>query len=149
MFTCDVRPPPHARQPSLLVVDDHRDSARILARVLGLYGYDVTTANGRDEALEACGHEAFDLLSTDIELGEARDGVQLFGELQLAHGIKGIAYSGYGEAENVARAMDAGFSDYIMKPVSIQAILGSIGKVLGVTPTRLSPMPGPSPVKAA
>src|SRR4051794_20256198 len=79
--TPNVRPPPSPpsppspapHQPRLLVVDDHLDSARVLARVLGLYGFDVTTASGRDGAVAACDGQAFDLLFTDIELGEAGD----------------------------------------------------------------------------
>jgi CheY-like chemotaxis protein len=38
-----------------------------------------------------------------------------------------IAMTGYGQPEDVARGMEAGFDHYLVKPVGLQALLPLIG----------------------
>ena len=53
------------------------------------------------------------------------------GRLRASHGLKGIALSGYGMEEDVARSHEAGFITHLTKPVDfhqLQRVLGEFAK---------------------
>jgi CheY-like chemotaxis protein len=54
--------PPASAQPSVLIVDDEEDLARALKRVLVRRGYEVTTANEGNAALELLKQRTFDVI---------------------------------------------------------------------------------------
>ena len=43
-------------------------------------------------------------------------------ELRDAHGLKGIALSGYGMEQDVAQGKSAGFVAYLVKPVRVELL---------------------------
>jgi CheY-like chemotaxis protein len=100
----------------ILVVEDHGDTSRLMARLLEGHGHAVRTAEGVTTALEAAGQEEFDLLISDIGLPDGT-GIELMRQLRATHPIKGIALSGYGSSEDVREARDAGFAAHVTKPV--------------------------------
>lgn len=56
---------------------------------------------------------------------------RLCGVQQLA--IKAIAISGHALAQNIVRSKEAGFAEYLLKPVNIQTIDDAVTKVLSRT----------------
>src|SRR5688572_33365114 len=101
----------------ILVVDDHEDSLKALARLLQINGYVVHTARTAEEAKALAAGRRCDLVIGDIGLPD-QDGCALMRELREAHGLKGIALSGYAERSDVKDALAAGFDRHIAKPVS-------------------------------
>ena len=58
------------RPTTILLVEDNPDSLRALAMSLSLLGYEVRPANSLRTALAAAAHEGYDLIVSDLELGD-------------------------------------------------------------------------------
>ena len=121
-----------ARQ--ILLVDDHVDSLRPIQSFLRTIGYGVATADSVATALRAVTERKFDLLVCDIGLPDG-SGEDLLRQLRAGgHDLPGIALSGYGMEEDIARSYAAGFQLHLTKPVSPQNLQAAIDQVttLGV-----------------
>jgi signal transduction histidine kinase/CheY-like chemotaxis protein len=117
-------------QTRLLLVEDHRDTARTLARLLNGSGYIVKTAHSVASALQLAENEPFDILVSDIGLPDA-SGYELMQQIKARYGIKGIALSGYGMEDDVNRSRAAGFVDHVTKPVNVDELEAVIQRVRG------------------
>jgi signal transduction histidine kinase/ActR/RegA family two-component response regulator len=125
----------------LLLVEDHPDTARVMGRLLTNLGHDVTTAHTVAAALELPrGGQPFDLVLSDLGLPDG-SGFDLMRRLREEHGLPGIAISGYGMEEDVARSEQAGFLAHLTKPVDFQKIRA----VLNQYAAARHPAPGPPP----
>jgi PAS domain S-box-containing protein len=113
----------------ILVVEDHPDTAEILARLLRMSGYIVRTAHTVATALQLAAVERFDVIVSDIGLPDAT-GYDLMKEIKLRYSIKGIAMSGYGMDEDLRKSHEAGFSDHIVKPANIAQLERSIRRIV-------------------
>ncbi len=69
--------------------------------------------------------EKFDLVVSDLGLPDGT-GIQLMQKLRADHGLRGIALSGYGMEEDIARSREAGFVAHIIKPVQIAELRRTI-----------------------
>ena len=98
----------------LLIVEDHPDTARALGRLLRNRGYIVLVAGTIKEALEALA-EPVDLIISDIGLPDGT-GYELMKRAREIRPVSGIALSGYGMEEDIARSREAGFSEHLVKP---------------------------------
>jgi CheY-like chemotaxis protein len=106
----------------ILLVDDHHDTNRAMARLLQRLGYDVCTADSVRSALEAAGSGAtFDLLISDIGLPDGT-GLELMQQLRQRQSIKGIALSGFGMEEDVRKSKAAGFYEHLTKPINFKRL---------------------------
>jgi PAS domain S-box-containing protein len=113
----------------LLVVEDHADTATMLAKLLGSAGYSVKTAASAAEALDLASKEPFDLLVSDIGLPDAT-GYQLMQQIKERYGTNGIAMSGYGMDEDIRKSREAGFSDHLVKPISFAQLDQAIHRLM-------------------
>lgn len=119
-----------AGQLRILVVEDHRDTAEVLRRLLQASGHHVRTANSAASALELAGKEPFDVLVSDIGLPDTT-GYELMKEIKARYAMIGIAMSGYGMEDDLLRSRDAGFSDHIVKPANVAQLERSIRRLTG------------------
>ena len=101
-----------------MLVEDHADTARVLAKLLRDSGYEVTTANSAASALQIAASEPFDIMVSDIGLPDA-NGYELMTQIRDRHGVKGIALSGYGMEEDMRKSREAGFTDHVVKPANL------------------------------
>ncbi|HSV15218.1 MAG TPA: ATP-binding protein, partial [Tepidisphaeraceae bacterium] len=122
----DSRPVARAR---ILLVEDHADTARILARLLHHAGYEAHAVHNIAAALDAAAKQPFDLLISDIGLPDG-NGFDLMAQIKSRHGISGIALTGYGMEDDMRRGREAGFVDHVVKPVSIPQLEQVIQRVL-------------------
>jgi DNA-binding NtrC family response regulator len=60
--------------PRLLFVDDEPSIRATLAAILKMRGFEVTTAATVSEALQYIARQTFDVLVSDLNIGEAGDG---------------------------------------------------------------------------
>ena len=104
------------RTLKILVVEDHGDTSRLMARLLQGHGHDVRTAEGVSTALAVAEQEPIDLLISDIGLADGT-GLELMRQIQAIRPTKGIALSGYSSSEDVRQSKDAGFAAHVTKPV--------------------------------
>jgi PAS domain S-box-containing protein len=130
----DAAPAP-ATRPSdtahrVLLVEDHPDSARTLARLLAGAGYEVQTAHSVAAALHLASASPFDVMVSDIGLPDGT-GYELMAQIRDQYAIPGIALSGFGMEDDLRKGRDAGFEEYVVKPVSVAHIDRAIRRILG------------------
>jgi CheY-like chemotaxis protein len=123
---------PHPRG-RILLVEDHRDTARALSRLLSMLGHQVSIAQTVSEALSLVDSpDRFDLMISDIGLPDG-SGLDLMTQLrQRFNGsdMRAVALTGYGMQEDQRRALDAGFDAHMTKPVDIQKLADTINELL-------------------
>jgi signal transduction histidine kinase/CheY-like chemotaxis protein len=110
---------------SILLVEDHADTRRVMVRLLKTMGCQVEPAGSVAEALEAAAKFAFNLVISDIGLPDG-SGIELIRQLKQRYNVKGIALSGYGMDEDLIRSRDAGFDSHLVKPVDVQELEDTI-----------------------
>jgi signal transduction histidine kinase/CheY-like chemotaxis protein len=120
---------PPGERPRLLVVEDHEDTAEILARLLEISGYEVAAVHTAAAALTAAASAPFDLLISDIGLPDA-SGLDLMRQIRERFGIPGIALSGYGMTEDLENSRDAGFLDHLVKPINIEHLKTTVHRIV-------------------
>jgi CheY-like chemotaxis protein len=113
----------------VLLVDDNVDAVESMEILLQAFGYDVSTAIHPDLALAQL--EAFDPAAAVIDIGlPGMDGYQLAAEIRrrlAGKPMRLIAFTGYGGADDIARAKTAGFDAHLVKPVEIDRLLAALG----------------------
>ncbi len=117
-------PPPGTegvKRLRLLLVEDHRDTAAVMSRLLRGLGHEVATAGTVAAALRLVREQPFDLVLSDLGLPDG-SGMDLMRELKQHFGLRGVAISGYGTEDDVLRAKDAGFIAHLTKPVNFQQV---------------------------
>ncbi len=122
----DAPPPPlHDTAPEsgsqgrILVVEDHVPTCRALASLLTRRGFDVITAGSLSEARRAAEQGQYHFIISDIGLPDG-DGVTLMKELrEVFPDLRGVALSGYGAEQDIARSRDAGFEEHLTKPINV------------------------------
>jgi signal transduction histidine kinase len=122
--TARSAPASQVRGRKILVVDDNRDAATSLARLLRLLGATVEVRHSGPEALAALSPGSHDLVLLDIGMPQM-DGYEVARRIrdrpELA-GISLIAVSGWGQAEDVRRSAEAGLDGHLIKPVDVSTL---------------------------
>jgi DNA-binding response OmpR family regulator len=124
----------------LLLVEDHADTAQVMARMLRRSGFQVTVATTIAQALaetDAARKAVNDsgrsrpirLVISDLGLPDG-SGHELMKELAGTHRLRGIALSGFGMEDDVQRAAEAGFARHLTKPVDFDTLLTNIRELL-------------------
>jgi PAS domain S-box-containing protein len=113
------------RQLRLLLIEDHVDTAEALAHLLTDLGHQVTVTGTVAASLAAAAADTFDLVVSDLGLPDG-DGYDLMRTLAARHGLIGIALSGYGMEEDVARSRAAGFACHLTKPMSLDTLRAAL-----------------------
>ncbi|MCS0580655.1 hybrid sensor histidine kinase/response regulator [Massilia pinisoli] len=112
----------------ILLVEDNVDACATLADILAAEGHDVVCAvDGREGLTLALGRQ-WDVILCDIGLPEL-DGLALMQALRAQQeGARpyAIALTGYGQPDDAARGLAAGFDRYLVKPVGASALLGVV-----------------------
>ncbi|HSC69211.1 MAG TPA: response regulator [Cellvibrio sp.] len=113
-----------------LLVDDNEDATNSFAQLLEAVGHDISVAYRGAVALDKIGREQFDVVLLDIGLPDI-DGYEVARRIRTGNNvITIIAVSGYGQAEDVRKAFNAGFSGHLTKPVSLEALERTVSQLL-------------------
>jgi signal transduction histidine kinase len=102
----------------VLVVDDSRDSAESLSKLLRLGGHDVAVAHESEQALHLAATTQPAVVLLDIGL-PGMDGYEVCRRLRqsgLVHALI-VAMTGYGLERDRRRSQEAGFDTHMVKPV--------------------------------
>jgi PAS domain S-box-containing protein len=105
----------------ILLVEDHEPTRAALTNLLTGRDCKVFAAKSVAEAQALAKLETFDLVVSDIGLPDG-NGYMLMSELREKFGLKGIALTGYGMEQDVARGQNAGFVAYLIKPVRVESL---------------------------
>ena len=110
-----------ARARTVLIADDNEDARESLAALLEIDGHTVRMAADGREALLVSEHQLPDVAILDI-------GMPLLNGYEVATRIRAsdwgrdmllIALTGWGQAEDQARAREVGFDHHVTKPVDV------------------------------
>lgn len=118
---------------TVLVVDDTRDGRELIARILTDCQARVRVAASAHEAFEALRAERPDVLVSDLGMPEV-DGFELIGWVRAlpreAGGqLPAIALTAFARPEDRLKALEAGFSTHISKPVEPGELIAAVASV--------------------
>ena len=112
----------------ILVVDDEESNLKVLSRLLGKDGYEVSTATSGPGALEILRAEQPELLLTDLKM-PGMNGLELLRAARtVSPTTEVILMTAYGTVEIAVEAMKEGAYDFVTKPLKRHEILKSVGK---------------------
>lgn len=117
----------------ILVIEDNSITAKALEYDLKNAGYKVLLAFSSHAALEHILHSSFDLLITDINLGDAQmNGIDLVKTLNKIKNIPVIYLTSHGDDETLEDVAETNHSYYVSKPYDSQRLL----KIIKLTINR-------------
>jgi two-component system CheB/CheR fusion protein len=120
--------PQHFMRPAaarrVLVVEDNIDNAQSLQETLELDGHEVRMAHDGPAAIDLAKAFHPDIVVCDIGL-PGMDGYDLARAFRGDDDLKGVplvALSGYGQPDDVKRAVEAGFDRHLTKPAKLEEL---------------------------
>jgi two-component system phosphate regulon response regulator PhoB len=114
---------------TVLVVDDDSDVRTLLARALGVEGFQVETVGDGHAAREALARRDPDLVVLDLTL-PAEDGLDILTELRATSDVPVIVLTGRGAENDRILGLKLGADDYLVKPFSPSELAVRISAVL-------------------
>jgi signal transduction histidine kinase/ActR/RegA family two-component response regulator len=122
-------PLPESQRPlSVLLVEDHEATLRLMTRLLRQLGHQVTAATTVASAAAAARQQRFDVLLSDLGLPDG-SGLDLMRELRADYGDRSVALSGYGMDKDVAASRAAGFAEHLTKPFEVHQLVATLSRV--------------------
>ncbi len=117
------------RKLKILIVDDDDVSTLFLQKVISKYSREILKVRTGREAIETCQNVPdIDLVLMDIEMPET-DGYQATREIRkFDHDIVIIAETAFALYNDSAKALEAGCTDYISKPINLELLNDIINK---------------------
>jgi DNA-binding NtrC family response regulator len=108
------------KKAKVLVVDDEVAFADNIAKLISKRGYEVTTVNNGQSAVEALDESDFDIIILDLKM----PGLDGLATLKLIKGkrpgVEVIILTGHGSMESGIDGIQLGAFDFIMKPVRFE-----------------------------
>ena len=141
--TSPSRSPSAARREStrILVVDDDPHMLRYLRDALSAAGYDPIVTGEHQKLSRIIRAKKPQLILLDLVL-PGTDGIELMEHVPELADLPVIFISGYGRGETIAKALETGAADYIVKPFSATELTARIHAAL-----RRRTEPDPEPRK--
>jgi two-component system cell cycle response regulator len=117
--------------PSVLLVDDERFARTLYSDYLRAAGHDVEVADSSESALVLLAFRRFDVLVTDVILPGSKDGLELLDAAkQLDPNIGVVVITALDEVAPAVRAIRSGATDYLVKPVTPEALQLAVQRCL-------------------
>ncbi len=114
---------PRVRGPGqrILVVDDHRDAARSMARVLTLLGNEVRTAHDGIAAVAAAEEFRPELILMDVGMPRLNgyEATRRIRQQPWGRSITIMALTGWGQEADRVQSREAGCDGHLVKPVNL------------------------------
>jgi two-component system cell cycle response regulator DivK len=116
----------------ILIAEDRPSSRELIRTVLEGCGYSVSEASDGREAVEVAKRENPDLLIVDLQM-PALDGLGVLAELRRDErfaDVPIVALTASAMQGDRERALEAGFTEYITKPVNLRFLREEITRLL-------------------
>jgi CheY-like chemotaxis protein len=116
----------------VLVVDDNRDAADTLAEILKLSGHEVFVGHSGQEALDLGARERPDAIILDIGMPDISgyEAARRVRQEPWGREVFLLAMTGWGQADDKAKAHAAGFNAHLTKPVDLDEVEQMLAKAL-------------------
>ncbi|MDR2769100.1 MAG: sigma-54 dependent transcriptional regulator [Puniceicoccales bacterium] len=108
-------------QGTLLIVDDEKNTREGLKLTFSSK-FDVYTANGPEEAFKLMSTHVFDVIITDLRMGQKSGMCVIDKVLELANKPICIMMTAYGNIETAVEAMKRGAYDFLSKPIHLEKL---------------------------
>ena len=128
----------------VLVVDDEKPLARMVATYLERAGYQVTTTHTGPDAVHTARIHEPDVMVLDLGL-PGLDGIEVCRQIRAFSECYVLMLTARGEEQHRLQGLEAGADDYITKPFSVRELVARVGAVMRRPRTRV-PAPGPDRV---
>ncbi|MBU2536995.1 MAG: response regulator [Proteobacteria bacterium] len=116
----------------ILIVDDNQDNRELVVKILKRCGYATCEAVDGEEALAKATSDRPDLILMDIALPKI-DGLEATRQLRQMAGLMDtpiIALTAHAMKGDREKALAAGCSDYIAKPINVRELPEQIARNL-------------------
>jgi len=114
----------------LLIIDDEERLRSLLARILQLEGYDVTTAANGKEGLRKLQQEPFPVVLSDVKLPDS-NGIELTEKIKNNWpATEVIVLTAFGTINDGVKAIKSGAFDYITKGDDNEKIIPLVSKAM-------------------
>ena len=121
----------HCRSKRLLFVDDEEGIRLTLPLLLEARGFNVRVAASVAEALSEIRTHEFDVLLSDLNIGEDGDGFAVVRAMRKAYpNCVGILLTGYPAFESAVQAIEDEVDGYFVKPADIDPLVSTIERKL-------------------
>ncbi len=121
-------PPGRLENKSVLVVEDSTDNQHLIRKILNKNGITVEIANNGSEGLEKALKGSYDLIIMDLQM-PVMDGYTATKNLRANGYHKPIvALTAHAMSEVRNQALEAGFTDYLPKPINSQDLIKMISE---------------------
>jgi DNA-binding NtrC family response regulator len=114
----------------VLVAEDDRVARELLEEILQRDGYDVVAVAGGADAI-ARADDGFDLVITDVRLGDGPSGMDVLAAFQeRAKQTPVIVITAFGDVTGAMAAIQRGAHDYISKPFNVEELALTVRRAL-------------------
>src|SRR5690348_13252397 len=111
----------------ILFVDDEAGIRMTLAPILERHDFEVSTAATVPEALEKINHQTFDVLLSDLNIGQPGDGFTVVSAMRRVQPQAcTFILTGYPDFETALEAIRSQVDDYLLKPTDVPTLLHAI-----------------------
>jgi two-component system, NtrC family, response regulator HydG len=117
----------------VLIVDDEAAFRQMLAAAISTAGYEARTARSGEEALEAAGAFAPDLVVMDVRMGpRAMTGLEALERFRERYpDVPVVLATAFGDVQTAVAAMKAGALDFLEKPIDLGELRRIVADALG------------------
>lgn len=123
------------KQYDVLVVEDDLSLCEALCDTLEIGGYRVVSARNGTEALIKLEHSQFKLVVSDVQM-PVMDGFQLLKNMQQKYSETPVLLmTAFGTIPKAVEAMQAGASDYLIKPFDAEALVNKVADYVTANPS--------------
>ena len=124
----------------IVLIEDNEDARRTLMAALSMDGHEVFEAADGNAGLRTVDEVNPDVAVVDVGL-PGLSGYQVAEKLRAAHGpddLVLIALTGYGQPDSLRRAHEAGFDEYVTKPITPERLVRLMDVALAARARRRS-----------
>lgn len=118
---------------SVLYIEDDAINSLIVKKLLQK-DFAISLATNEETCLQALAKQRFDLILSDINLGEGNtNGVELMGKIRQhpnGKGTKILAVTAFAQPEDRAKYLSVGFDGYVIKPIDPIDLLNAINSTI-------------------
>jgi CheY-like chemotaxis protein len=115
----------------ILYVEDDPTNRQLMATIFEDESeFGLVMANSATDAQSITQRQSFDLVVTDIKLGDM-DGYQVLKNVRhsnMSRAVPVIAVTAAAMPDDIERGREAGFDDYITKPINIKSLVNKVRK---------------------
>ncbi|WP_375177017.1 sigma-54-dependent transcriptional regulator [Marinobacter mobilis] len=125
----------------ILIVEDDQDLREALVTTLELAKFRIREADSAEQALVRLAEEPVDMVISDVNM-PGKSGHELLAEVQrLYPGLPVLLMTAYGQISHAVSAMQAGATDYLVKPFEPQVLVDAVSRIVGGSQSKRADQP--------